>query len=108
MGEFFGDNGEEVTRGFDGTCVGTVWEVEAAKSLRVSSRATFLEVGGADWDVTPSAQLRARRVMTTELRRAAGEGWRKRWKEGASEAWKVEEDNGGGEDTNDVRDLSEE
>jgi len=108
MGEDFGDNGEGTTRGNDGTCVGTAWEGEAAKSLSVNSRAAFFEVMGADVVVTPSAQLRVRRVVTTALRRAVGEDWRKRWRVGASEAWKVAEDNGGGEETKDVEDLSEE
>ena len=78
MGEVFGDNGEETMRGCDGTCVGIVWEGDAARSLSVSSRAAFFDVMGADVVVTPSAQLRVRRAMTTVLRRAVGEDWRKR------------------------------
>ena len=57
--------------------MGIVVVGEAAKSLSVSVRAVFVVVVGADVVVTPSAQLRARSLMTTVLRRAVGEDWEK-------------------------------
>ena len=78
MGEVLGDNGEGITRARDGTCVGIGLAREALMSLSASSRVTVGEAVGMSKVVTPSAQLRVRRAMTTALVRAAGFGWQKR------------------------------
>ena len=78
MGEVLGDNGEGITRARYGTCVGVGLAREALTSLSVSARATVGEAVGMAEVVTPSAQLRVRRAMTTALVRAVGFGWQKR------------------------------
>ena len=100
MGEVLGDNGEETTRTMEGTCLGMATGEDAQARRFVSARAPFLEEGrGEHVVVTPSAQLRVRRLMTTAVRRASGQGYRRMLSGGAVEAWSVVDDGWGGEAT---------